>query len=1721
MDIQGIPVTITKNIGDFKLGRDASGKGWMTKMKVSQGTIKGLDGDGRRTVKAWIGPNLESQMSYRIEQAGADGEHDEEKLVLGFNDPVEAATAIMAHYPAGKHPVRSIHQLPVGGLEDWVADGECWAETAHCHHGRPHEHGGIMAFFEGKRLPAEKVEREEEMAKAEHEPMQDGDKWITIHPNGKGSKGNAVLIRPIKGEPGVHRIVSGAGGSLNFMRINLTKSPEDYKKESLERRKTKMADQKAKMAAMTPEERETHAAAEAVNKENTKKAEKKFITKVLGDDSQEGQDVDMFQDGPDADPKAAKLYHKERLRQAFAACKEAEKRIVLDADSRIASGLAQIGGGATPGIAIDSIITTPSDKGPGYDRAISSRAEENGLTKDKLLAASAEWKEAHGLAPSPVPITDPSAPKNEEATQAAIQTHVATKQLQEAKAAATREAVNQALENSHGLGDMLKARAELRGAYKAATAARTGRTFLPGYLVTTSEPTPEEKEALVSDLTDKILRSHVSDFLDEVERDNPAGEALHGAWNGKEEEGMAAARGGAAWGALHEAGLAIFGQGILDRDTVETLGAEAAAQVMGKAIRDKYNPTEQKTILDALKNQHVQEQMVNIPKATEEAQRLRSEAADMKDQMIATPRDFSAAAEMHRTRIAALKQAQGVLGAELGRHEARAALIASLQSTPAKDLQVPLGRTSPERAMQAAAAMGLMPGAYTLDHAAGEAVLTIPSQHQDALIRPVDSAEVAKRELAIAFKRGDLDTEGYVPAGFAKRPKQRYENQLQDPPVFQRKVELPEGAGEEHLGEALKRYIGQRWSDGHRAVDISSDIRGAGIRDEIPSHLHSAMDSIVDKLVPTHELVRDADGEPIQAMHDGKPVFDTSGKPVFNTKMREPKQISASIEALGKGYLKAGGDANLTLEGQEVDADHPDFHEAVHRVLAEDPRLQAAHAQIGELTDVQQAGIRDWFYKEHHGAEGNHLAKALEAMGPEPPKFDETTGGMGLFEEMGQMESPAWVDYQNQKKALIEKHSPDGSPWAAYIQAMGGLKQATEAIQGEMKGKFANAFHGHYGRLTGSNLQIGTSDIAHYSSHLKATSGPEEAAKLEADRKAKQAKMQKQGGGQFKSGSVKEKMDQAGQAALFSQGASLFGSEELGGETPKEAPVWEKPETAPGERHTLGGRLEAQIGAIMPTASEPFQSKSFNPVKIAEGMSMNGRFAPQQRGIKAATELERIGLFYGAGSGKTAVMMGATSELVTSGKAKKFMMAVPSIVQGQFGSEAINFLDPSSGIKIHAKPGATFDERLAAYRDPGVHATVVTHQGLRDDSIKMLATHLGKTEDEASSWAMSATPEDLKGALKGAFAQHGASFDGLMIDEGHDALNRKGKPDSLLAKIIDAHGHNSRFYVGATGSPVKNDSSEAFDWLHKIDPTKYPKEGRDEFLRRYGNDNPSNRRALKSELSRYFFAERVHPGVGAHHKDQSIQLDADQHAAVTMIEKASAKLRIGEDPVKWAKILAPKQFEGQPQEAEAEIADRVKKAVGTFKETAMNRAVNIGGAKATAAIAHVKDRLAEGKPCVVFAHNLESVQALHKMLTDQGIPATALTGKDSSSDKAAKLATFQGANHSVDVIVMSDAGATGANLQRGKTLIHMDQPMTAKTHEQRTARIHRLGQTEDVEVVNMLADHEWDRKARERVQKKAVLADVYQSKEGYLDDSGLAEELRAIRSRKTQAEEAA
>lgn len=1576
-------------------------------------------------------------------------------------------------------------------------------------------------------------------------PAADGTRWITVHPNGPDTPGHPVQIRPVPGAKGVYHVVGGAAGKLNGLRLVGVKDPGTYAKEMKERKAARLAERRAKDALRTPEEKAEAKAQKEKAQDDRRGAERTFIETVLGAQGVPKEQAELPL-GEGVSEKTAKLaqekHHRELLSHALKVAKDAEKKVLLDADARAATGLEQIGPALdpTPGLDINAILAATDTKGPGYDRALGERAVTAGLSAEKLAAEvqkireskleqrveEGRFTEAHVQAGQGDPIAGIQILGAAQA-DAAREAHRQAKALKDAQTQGVRKALAEAVVQNEHLANILRARKNLREAY-AATRNPGSRTFESGFQMASSEATDE---GLVEDLHQELMTQHIQVFLDEVEGAYPPEEHLDLA-HPPSEEGLHATRGAGAFDALHEASLAVIGEGVIDREAVEVLGPEGAAQITARAFRHLFTPEDQGEILQALEEQHLHEQANDLPKATEEAQRLRAEAGKVKLDLAHSARDLATATEMQKNRISLLQEARRGLGSTLGRLEARASLIAALHETPRDTLTLPLGKLTPERAIQTAYALGLQEGDFSLDHEQGEGLLHLNAAGQDRLIRPVDQAMVAEREMALAIKRGQLDQEGWLPSAFARRSQSRYDNPLQEPPVFRRQLEIPEGSDPAVIREALEDHVGARTADGERPADILSDLLSATtIADRVPESGTAAYLDQVQRVFPLQEAFQDKSGKTVyERDREGDLVLDTKGAPIPKTRLRRAEEFLPEFQRMAERTLaKRGLPGGTALHAQRVDVDHPDFQEAMHRALAEDPRTQAAFFPMGELTSSHQGMVRDFFYREiaqkgPSGVNDSHqrLQSALEGVGPEPPKFD---GGGGLFGDFEPQESPIWQAWNARRQAVLEQHKAGAaSPWADYVQAMGGLKEATHAVQDAMRSGFLERFKAHHERLTGQGLKEGAVQIQHAESFLAAT-GTE--AQRAQHRQAKQQEIdalrQRGLGGQYASGAVKDKVEEARarKAAAAQAQGGLFGddfSEESEGHA-------QKLKLRPGERRTLGETLENQIRAAMPAAAGAFSGAK--PVDIREGMSMSGRFVNQQRAVKAITHLKRLGLFYGAGSGKTGIMLGALGELHQArGGRVKTIMAVPSIVQAQFGAEAVRFLDPSKGIQVHARPGASFEERLQAYRDPGTHAVVVTHQALRDDSLKVLAQHRGEDLETTRAWVKQASPKDLKQAMKAAWSIHGVDVNALMVDEGHDALNRKGKPDSTLARLIDANGHAAEHYVGATGNPVKNDASEAYDWLHKIDPDRHPPEGRDEFLRRFGVDTATSRRSLKLELSRYFFADRVHPGVGAHHHEVSVGVTPAQEADIARVEQAAAKLRTKDpDTIKWSRQLAPDAFEGKPEAEHSAIAEGVKKAVGTFRESAMNRAINCHpeSAKIQEHIRLAKDRLAEGKPVVIFAHNLQAVEAIHKGLEGAGIKAVSLTGKDRAKEKAAKVARFQpqgGGKPEADVIVLSDAAATGVNLQRGKVLIHHDQPMTFKTHEQRCARIHRLGQTEDVEIVNLLADHPFDRKARERVQRKEVLANIFQSPEGYLDDSGIAERLAAIRARRNQKEAA-
>jgi len=481
-------------------------------------------------------------------------------------------------------------------------------------------------------------------------------------------------------------------------------------------------------------------------------------------------------------------------------------------------------------------------------------------------------------------------------------------------------------------------------------------------------------------------------------------------------------------------------------------------------------------------------------------------------------------------------------------------------------------------------------------------------------------------------------------------------------------------------------------------------------------------------------------------------------------------------------------------------------------------------------------------------------------------------------------------------------------------------------------------------------------------------------------------------------------------------------------------------------------------------------------------------------------------------SGKTAIMLGAFSELYSKGAVKKGIVLVPSIVQGQFGGEALRFISPDAGLKWSATPGQSRAERIAAYKDPGTHFVVMTHQSFRDDMIYLGAKQAGIGEKEMGAKLSAMSPQERAAWSKQLMESEGMAFDYSAVDEAHDTLNRAGKENSELANVVDSVTDNTPYYVYSSGDPIKNDVSEIHSMLQKADPLRYG--DRAEFMRKYGPDTLAARQALKREMARHVISNTIDSGAQKTHQTLKMDVSEGQKKELAELDKAAALCKVaqmtGTVNVEAARKLSPKLFDGVPEDQWEKVAGAVQKSASIVRESRQNRILDAAPSspKFDAIVNAAKEH--KGKPGVVFARRRESIAALEKRLSDEGFRVATITGSDSAADKDAKRLMFnpESGERKVDILLASDAAAVGMNLQSGHWLAQLDAPATAKVHGQRNARIDRIGQKNAIDLIDLRLNHSSEERAQSRLTKKYALREFMLDPMDGLDDTGLAHFLR-------------
>lgn len=118
--INGFDVTIEQPAGSVRSGKDASGKEWSQVMNNTYGYIRGTESVDGDHIDVFLGPDMNSDMVYVVDQVNTDGSFDEHKVMIGFSSLEDARSAYLSNYEDGWQGLGNITGVALDEFKKWI-----------------------------------------------------------------------------------------------------------------------------------------------------------------------------------------------------------------------------------------------------------------------------------------------------------------------------------------------------------------------------------------------------------------------------------------------------------------------------------------------------------------------------------------------------------------------------------------------------------------------------------------------------------------------------------------------------------------------------------------------------------------------------------------------------------------------------------------------------------------------------------------------------------------------------------------------------------------------------------------------------------------------------------------------------------------------------------------------------------------------------------------------------------------------------------------------------------------------------------------------------------------------------------------------------------------------------------------------------------------------------------------------------------------------------------------------------------------------------------------------------------------------------------------------------------------------------------------------------------------------------------------------------------------
>jgi SNF2 family DNA or RNA helicase len=311
------------------------------------------------------------------------------------------------------------------------------------------------------------------------------------------------------------------------------------------------------------------------------------------------------------------------------------------------------------------------------------------------------------------------------------------------------------------------------------------------------------------------------------------------------------------------------------------------------------------------------------------------------------------------------------------------------------------------------------------------------------------------------------------------------------------------------------------------------------------------------------------------------------------------------------------------------------------------------------------------------------------------------------------------------------------------------------------------------------------------------------------------------------------------------------------------------------------------------------------------------------------------------------------------------------------------------------------------------------------------------------------------------------SYDLVIVDEAHHLKNRT----TASWKLVNAL--NKRFLLLLSATPVQNSLVELYNLLTLLKPGifKTEKEFRASYMTGGKPRTPANKEKMR-DLMRDVMIRNTRSLVDVKLPPRhavTLRVDPSEEERACYLElvglvaeahrRATAQQRMA---LRYLLSAAG----STTSTAAGAIARRLESHNGNreWRKLQERYAAITPSSKERALVELLQRNPLEKK--IVFVRHRETLQRLTELLQREGVACERFEGGMTGPEKDAAVRRF---HDEVPLLVCTESGGEGRNLQFCNTLINFDLPWNPMTIEQRIGRIHRIGQTRDVFIFNLAA----------------------------------------------------